>query len=103
MIRPEFGPLAGKKFREVLSIAKIVGDLCQDILHPDTRFDAGVLAGADERVHDGSTVCRCIIAAEEPVLAFLCWQCSYVGIVVYWIIHQFVSIHIHNIMYRILP
>jgi len=44
-------PSAGKEFSKVVPITLAVRDLCQDILHPDTRL-TGILADADERVHD---------------------------------------------------
>ena len=52
-----------------------------DILEPGTWINVVGLAGCNERVHHGRPDGGCIVAAEQIVLAALCWQRSYVGIV----------------------
>ncbi|MEE0317545.1 MAG: hypothetical protein UDS46_08635 [Bacteroidales bacterium] len=41
----------------------------EDILHPQTLFNAGILAGTYQRVHYCCAICGGIIAAEEPVFS----------------------------------
>lgn len=62
-------PGSWKEFREVATVTQVVWDLIEDILHPHTRFNAGILAGSYQRVHYRCAICGGIIAAEEPVFA----------------------------------
>lgn len=63
--RPNFG----KEFHEVATITQVVWNLFENILHPHTRFNAGILAGSYQRVHYRCAICGGIIAAEEPVFS----------------------------------
>lgn len=85
-------PGSGKEFLEVATVTQVVWDLFEDILHPRTRFNAGILAGSYQRVHYRCAICGGIIAAEEPVFSSLCWQYHYVGIVRYIIVYQCVGL-----------
>lgn len=57
----------GRSPREVATVTQVVWDLFEDILHPYTRFNAGILAGTYQRVHYRRAICGGIIAAEEPI------------------------------------
>lgn len=56
---------SGKEFRQVAIITQVVWDLSEDILHPHTRFNAGILAGSYQRVHRRCAICGGIIAAKQ--------------------------------------
>ncbi len=62
-------PSSGKEFREVATVTQVVWNLFEDILHPRTRFNAGILAGTYQRVHYCCAICGGIVAAEEPVFS----------------------------------
>ena len=62
-------PSSGKEFREVATVTLVVWNLFEDILHPQTLFNAGILAGTYQRVHYCCAICGGIIAAEEPVFS----------------------------------
>jgi len=63
-------PSAGEKFGEVAPFTLVVRDLSKNILHPDTRFDSGILAGLDEGVHDGCAISGSVIPT--GLLILLC-------------------------------
>ena len=74
-------PVSRQKIREVFLALFVLWDAAKDILEPGPFVHAVSLAGGKQGVHHGSSLGCLIIAAEQVVLAALCWQRSYVGIV----------------------
>lgn len=66
--RVRLGPCAGQEFCDVFAVAMIVRQFAEDVLHPFSRVHSSSFAAADQRVHDGCAICRCIVPAEEVVL-----------------------------------
>ena len=87
---------------EIPPEALVRRDASQDVDQPGADIDAGRLARGDELVGDGGAHGRGMAPREEIVLAPLCWQCRYVGIIAYCIVSKLVSVLVHNIMYGIL-
>ena len=70
-----------KKRGDIHLAILIFRDPPDDVFEPGTWIDTLGLATGDERVHHGCPDGGRVVPAEEIVLASLCWQCGYVGVV----------------------
>ena len=60
-------PVLGEQLGKVATVTVVVREFAEDVFHPFSRIYAGTLTRAYQRVDDGGSICRCVIAAEEPV------------------------------------
>ena len=74
-------PVLGEQMSDIRSAVLVFRDSSDYILEPFSWFDSISFASCYERVDHRGPYSRCIAATEEIVLASLCWQCNYVGIV----------------------
>jgi hypothetical protein len=56
--------------------------MAQHIHHPVAEVHIGSLAAPQQRVHDCSILGSVMVTAKKVILSSLCWQCSYVGIMI---------------------
>ena len=74
-------PVPWQKIREVFLTLFVLWDTAEDVLQPGPFVYAPGFAGGKQRVYHGRSLGGFVIAAEQVVLATLCWQRSYVDIV----------------------
>ena len=86
LLCPCCGPVSGKEIGEVLLAEFILRHSAEDVLQPEPLINSVGFAGGEEGVYYGRPLRGIIVTAEQVVLAALCWQCNYVGIVAYRIV-----------------
>ena len=67
-------PVSRQKIREVLLAHFVLWDTAEDVLQPGPFVYAAGFAGGKQRVYHGRSLGGFVIAAEQVVLATLCWQ-----------------------------
>jgi hypothetical protein len=80
-----WGPVPWKQIGEVFFAQFIFRHSAKDIFQPGPFVYATGFASSKQGVHHGRSLGGIVIAAEQVVLATLCWQCNYVGIVGYYL------------------
>ena len=86
---------------DIRFVVLVFRDSSDYILEPFSWFDSISFASCDERVDHRGSYSRCIAATEEIVLASLCWQVIYVGIIILCVDNQYRFWNYDNIIYNI--